>query len=62
MLASKGFDKVLNMSGGIRAWDNPVAVGTEEQGLTLFDGDDSPLQTLKTAYSLEAGLAIFTSI
>jgi rubrerythrin len=59
MLASKGFEKVLNMSGGIRAWDNPVAVGTEEQGLKLFDGDDAPQQTLKTAYSLEAGLGDF---
>ena len=47
------------MAGGIRAWDNPVAVGTEELGLKLFDGDDTPHQTLKTAYSLEAGLADF---
>ena len=37
-------------------WDNPTAVGAEELGLRLFDGDDSPQQTLKTAYSLEAGL------
>ena len=59
MLANKGFDKVLNMAGGIRAWDNPVAVGTEELGLNLFDGDDTPQQTIKTAYSLEAGLADF---
>jgi rubrerythrin len=59
MLASKGFDKVLNLAGGIRAWDNPIAVGTEEQGLRLFDGHDTPLQTLKTAYSLEAGLGDF---
>jgi len=59
MLASKGFDNVLNMAGGIRAWDNPVAVGTQEQGLTFFDGNDSPQETLKTAYSLEMGLGDF---
>jgi len=47
------------MAGGIRAWDNPMAVGSEELGLTLFDGDDTPQQTLKTAYSLEAGLGDF---
>ncbi len=61
MLASKGFNKVLNMSGGIRAWNNPLAVGAEDQGLILFDGDDSPRQTLKAAYSLEAGLGDFYS-
>lgn len=59
MLASKGFDKVLNMAGGIRAWNNPVAVGTEELGLNLFAGGDTPQQTLKAAYSLEAGLGDF---
>ena len=47
------------MSGGIRAWDNPVAVGTAELGLKLFDGDDTPQQTLQTAYSLEMGLGDF---
>jgi sulfur-carrier protein adenylyltransferase/sulfurtransferase len=59
MIASKGFDNVLNMAGGIRAWDNPVALGSEEQGLTLFDGSESPENTLKIAYSLEAGLCDF---
>ncbi len=47
------------MAGGIRAWDNPVALGTEDLGIKLFDGDDNPQQTLKTAYSLEAGLGDF---
>ena len=59
MIASKGFDNVLNMAGGIRAWDNPVALGSEEQGLSLFDGSESPENTLKIAYSLEAGLSDF---
>jgi rubrerythrin len=59
MLAGKGFENVMNMAGGIRAWDNPVAVGSEEQGLALFDGMESPQDTLLIAYSLEAGLRDF---
>ncbi len=61
MLAGKGFENVMNMAGGIRAWDNPVAMGPEDQGLALFDSTESPENTLLTAYSLEAGLRDFTS-
>jgi len=49
----------MNMAGGIKAWDNPVAFGSEEQGLVLFDGTESPQETLRVAYSLEAGLYDF---
>jgi len=59
MLAGKGFENVMNMAGGIKAWDNPVAMGSEEQGLALFDSTESPENTLLTAYSLEAGLRDF---
>jgi rubrerythrin len=59
MLAGKGFENVMNMAGGIKAWDNPVAMGSEEQGLVLFDGTESPENTLLIAYSLEAGLRDF---
>jgi rubrerythrin len=59
MLAGKGFENVMNMAGGIRAWDSPVAVGSQEQGLARFDGMESPEDTLLIAYSLEAGLRDF---
>ena len=59
MLAGKGFENVMNMAGGIKAWDNPVATGSQELGLTLFDGAESPENTLQIAYSLEAGLHDF---
>jgi len=59
MLAGKGFENVMNMAGGIKAWDNPVAMGPKEQGLALFDGTESPENTLLIAYSLEAGLRDF---
>ena len=49
----------MNMAGGIRAWDDPMAMGSEEQGLALFDGTESPEDTLRIAYSLEAGLRDF---
>jgi len=49
----------MNMAGGIRAWDNPMAFGAEERGLTLFNGTESPENTLLIAYSLEAGLRDF---
>lgn len=59
MLAGKGFKHIINMAGGIRKWDQPVAVGDVEQGLQLFSGDESPLDTLVTAFSLEEGLREF---
>ncbi len=59
MLAGKGFNKVYNLSGGIRAWNGQVAFGQEELGLALFSGNESPEETLVVAYSLEAGLHDF---
>jgi rubrerythrin len=59
MLAGKGFEQVINMSGGIKAWDDPMAFGSEEQGLDLLTGDESVEETLIIAYSLEAGLRDF---
>ncbi len=59
MLAGKGFNKVYNLSGGIRAWNGQVAFGPEELGLALFSGNESPEETLVVAYSLEAGLHDF---
>jgi sulfur-carrier protein adenylyltransferase/sulfurtransferase len=59
MLAGKGFDQVINMSGGIKAWDDPLAFGSEEQGLDLLTGNESVEETLIVAYSLEAGLRDF---
>jgi rubrerythrin len=59
MLAGKGFKQVINMSGGIKAWDDPVAFGPEEQGLDLLTGNESIEETLIIAYSLEGGLQDF---
>lgn len=59
MLASKGFKNVYNLSGGIKAWNSQTAIGAEDLGLDLFEGNESPEQTLVVAYSLEEGLRDF---
>jgi rhodanese-related sulfurtransferase/rubrerythrin len=59
VLAAKGFREVLNLSGGIKAWNSRKAVGPEDLGLQLFSGNESPEKTLLTAYSLEEGLREF---
>jgi len=59
MLAGNGFEDVVNLSGGFKAWKGDTAVGREDLGLELFTGDESPEQTLVVAYSLEAGLCDF---
>lgn len=59
MLAGKGFSQVINMSGGIKAWDSNTAVGSEDTGMTLFSGKEGIEEVLLIAYALEAGLQDF---
>lgn len=59
MLSGKGFGDVINVAGGIKAWDGHVAIGPEEMGLELLTGKESIEDTLVAAYSLEAGLRDF---
>lgn len=59
MLSGKGFGDVINVAGGIKAWDGHVAIGPEEMGLELLTGKESIEETLVAAYSLEAGLRDF---
>jgi rubrerythrin len=59
VLSGKGFKQVINMSGGIKAWNDRVAFGPEDQGLELFTGNESIEETLIVAYALEAGLQDF---
>ena len=42
MLASKGFNEIYNLSGGIKAWDSKKAIGKEELGLSVFSGKETP--------------------
>jgi rubrerythrin len=59
MLSGKGFKKVYNVSGGIKAWQSKTAVGPQDLGLDLFTGRESAQDILKVAYSLEQGLQDF---
>lgn len=59
VLVGKGFREVLNLAGGIKAWNSRKAVGPEDLGLRLFSGDESPEAALLTAYALEEGLREF---
>ena len=58
-LSGMGYEQVYNVSGGIKAWEGHVAVGTPELGLNLFDVVDSWEGLFKAAYSLEDGLQVF---
>jgi sulfur-carrier protein adenylyltransferase/sulfurtransferase len=59
MLAGKGFKKVFNVSGGIKAWHAKTAIGPQDLGMDFFNGKEEPLDVLKVAYSLEQGLREF---
>ena len=59
MLAGQGFKDVINMAGGIKAWNSDRAMGPEDLGLDLFTGQETPSETLIVAYSLEEGLREF---
>ena len=58
-LAGKGYDQVINLSGGFKAWSGQAAFGSEEEGVDLFAELNNPEQILATAYSLEDGLRDF---
>ena len=59
MLTDRGFKRVINMAGGIKAWNGNKAIGPEDTGLYLFSGAETLPQILIAAYSLEKGLQEF---
>lgn len=59
MLSGKGFSKIYNLSGGIKAWGKEVAVGPEDTGLYLFSGEASAEEVIVTGFGLEMGLRDF---
>ncbi len=56
ILSGKGFTRVLNLKGGINAWEGAEAFGPEDAGLALFSGAESLAEILVVAYGLERGL------
>ncbi len=58
-LMGNGFTKVINLSGGIKAWAGQRALDSKEHGMELFTYLSSPIEVLSMAYSLEEGLQDF---
>ena len=59
LLAGKGYEKVYNLSGGIKAWQNQVAVGPEDSGMQIFTGALTGVEAVVVGYGLEMGLRDF---
>jgi rubrerythrin len=59
MLVGKGFEHIINLSGGFKAWNGERAFFGEEKGLELFSGNEELDKTLAVAYSMEEGLRNF---
>jgi rhodanese-related sulfurtransferase/rubrerythrin len=58
-LKGRDFKKVLNMAGGIKAWQGRTALGPEEVGLEFFTEDAEYSDGLALAYAMEDGLQQF---
>ncbi len=59
MLSGKGFQKLYNLSGGIKAWGKEVAKGPEDVGMHLFDRATSGEEAIIVGFGLEMGLRDF---
>ena len=59
MLSGKGFQKIYNLSGGIKAWGKEVAMGPEDVGLQLFAKATSGEEAIIVGFGLEMGLRDF---
>jgi rubrerythrin len=59
MLSGKGFQKIFNLSGGIKAWGKELAVGPEDSGLHLFGQVLKAEEAIITGFGLEMGLRDF---
>ncbi len=59
MLAGNGYNKIYNLTGGIKAWEKEVAVGAEDTGLHLFTREESPEEAIVIGFGLEMGLRDF---
>lgn len=58
ILQGAGFAKVLNMKGGILAWNGQTATGDDQLGLDLFT-PGAYSSALTMAYAMEQGLGLF---
>jgi rhodanese-related sulfurtransferase/rubrerythrin len=59
LLSGKGFEKVYNLKGGIKAWNGLKAEGPPDLGLELIAEDQTPEGIYKLAYGMESVMGDF---
>jgi rhodanese-related sulfurtransferase/rubrerythrin len=59
LLSGAGFSRVVNMLGGVMAWQGAVASGAPDSGMTLLSGRETPREILLAALGMEAALGAF---
>ena len=55
ILSDAGFGNVINMSGGINAWEGLKAEGVPESGMAYFSDSDRLEELAALAWMLEEG-------
>jgi sulfur-carrier protein adenylyltransferase/sulfurtransferase len=50
---------VINLSGGIKAWQGLTAAGPAEMGMSTLRGDEPPEEIVALAYAMEDGMGDF---
>lgn len=59
LLAGAGFSQIVNMLGGVTAWQGAVASGPPDAGMRLLSGRESVREILMAALGMEAALETF---
>ena len=58
-LSGRGFERVYNLNGGIRAWQGIKAKGPVELNLEIISGEETPAKMIEIAYGFEGALEKF---
>ena len=58
-MAGKGFNEVINLKGGISAWEGLEAAGPADMGMPFIKGVETPQEIIALAYGMEKGLGEF---
>lgn len=59
MLTGTGFENVINVNGGIKAWQGRKATGPVELNMDIIRGDETPVEILTLGVWFEKGLQKF---
>ncbi|KAB1443433.1 rhodanese-like domain-containing protein [Pseudodesulfovibrio senegalensis] len=59
LLAGVGYSRIVNMLGGMSAWEGHVAFGPMDLGLGVFSGQEAPVAIVVKAHAMEKVLQDF---